>query len=290
MASKRYPTDLSDAEWSLLKPHLPAPKRRGRPRVHSPCEILNAVFYVLKTGCQRRMLPREFPPWKTVFHYFRRWRIDGTWKSMNRVLRRRLRERLGREPEPSAGVADSQSAKTTGVGGKARGFDGGKKVRGRKRHHLVDTEGLVIEARIHSAKILDRDGIRLLLEPVKDRLPRLSHLWVDQGYEGRGKEWTERALGFSVEVVRRSPKPAPDEVLRSWAKAWFEEGRKVTSEELPKRRGFELLPRRWVAERTFAWISHNRRMSKDYERSCSTGEAFVYASMTRLMVRRLARA
>jgi putative transposase len=290
MGNRRYPSDLSDEEWALLEPHLPAPKRRGRPRLHSPREILDAVFYVLKTGCQWRMLPREFPPWKTVFHYFRRWRIDGTWEGMNWVLRRRLREKLGREPEPSAGVVDSQSAKTTGVGGEARGFDGGKKVRGRKRHLLVDTEGLVIETRVHSAKVPDRDGIRLLLEPVRDRLPRLSHLWVDQGYEGRGKEWTERALGLSVEVVRRSPKPASEEVLRAWAKAWFEEGRKVTSEELPKRRGFELLPRRWVAERTFAWLTHNRRMSKDYEKLCSTGEAFVYAAMTRLMARRLARA
>jgi transposase len=185
---------------------------------------------------------------------------------------------------------DSQSAKTTGVSGEARGFDGGKRVRGRKQHLLVDTEGLVIEARVHSAKVPDRDGIRLLLEPLRDRLPRLSRLWVDQGCEGRGKEWTEWALGLDVEVVRRSPKPAPDEVLRAWAKAWFEEGRKVTSEELPKRRGFELLPRRWVAERTFAWLTHNRRMSKDYEKLTSTGEAFVYAAMTRLMASRLARA
>jgi putative transposase len=290
MGRRQYPTDLSDAEWRCLQPRLPAPKRRGRPRLHSPRELLDAIFYVLKTGCQWRMLPRGYPPWKTVYHWFRRWRIDGTWKGLNTALRERLRLELGRHPEPSTGVVDSQSAKTTGVGGEARDLDGGKKVRGRKRHLLVDTEGLVIEARVHSAKVPDRDGIRLLLEPARDRLPCLSHLWVDQGYEGRGKEWMERALGLSVEVVRRSPKPAPDEVLRSWAKARFEEGRKVTSEELPKRRGFELLPRRWVAERTFAWLTHNRRMSKDYEKLCSTGEAFVYASMTRLMLRRLARA
>jgi putative transposase len=144
MESRRYPSDLSDAEWPLLQPLLPTPKRRGRPRLHSPREILNAVFYVLKTGCQWRMLPRDFPPWKTVFHYFRAWRIDGTWERMNRAMRRRLREHLGRDPEPSAGIVDSQSAKTTGVGGEQRGFDGGKKVRGRKRHILVDTEGLVV--------------------------------------------------------------------------------------------------------------------------------------------------
>jgi putative transposase len=172
MASKRYPTDLSNAEWSLLKPHLPIPKRRGRPRVHSPREILNALFYVLKSGCQWRMLPREFPPWKPGFHYFRMWRIDGTWERMNRAMRRRLREELGRDPEPSAGIVDSQSVKTTGVGGEQRGFDGGKKVRGRKRHLLVDTEGLVVEARVHSAKISDQDGIRRLLDPARDRLQR----------------------------------------------------------------------------------------------------------------------
>ena len=160
MGSRKYPTDLHDEEWALLEPYLPAPKRRGRPRLHSPREILDAVFYVLKSGCQWRMLPRDFPPWKTVFHYFRAWRIDGTWERLNRTLRRRLREKLGRDPEPSAGIVDAQSAKTTGVGGEQRGFDGGKKVRGRKRHILVDTEGLVVEARVHSAKVPDQDGIR----------------------------------------------------------------------------------------------------------------------------------
>jgi len=200
---------------------------------------------------------------------------------------------LGRDPEPSsAGVVDSHSAKTTtGVGGQQRGFDGGKKVRGRKRHLLVDTEGPVVEVRVHSAKVPDQDGIRRLLEPARSRLARLSYLWVDAGYRGRGKEWAEQALGVKVEVVNRSPKPPPEKVLRVfWAKEWFREGREMDLSKLPKRAGFEKLPRRWVAERTFAWISHNRRMAKDYERLCSTSESFVYAAMTRLMVRRLARA
>jgi putative transposase len=274
----------------LLGPCLPAPKRRDRPRLHSPREILDAVFYVLKSGCQWRMLPRDFPPWKTVFHYFRKWRLDGTWERMNRAMRRRLRKELGRDPEPSAGIVDAQSVKTTGVGGEQRGFDGAKKVRGRKRHILVNTEGLVVEARVYSAKVPDQDGIRRLLGPAWDRLPRLSHLWADAGYRGRGKQWAERELGVEVEVVNRTPKPPPEKVLRIWAREWFREGRGMDLGKLPKRPAFERLPRRWVAERTFAWISHNRRMAKDNERLCSTSEAFIHAAMTRLMVRRLARA
>jgi putative transposase len=220
-------------------------------------------------------------------HYFRRWRMDGIWEGMNRALRRTLREQLGRDPEPSAGIVDSQSVKTTGVGGEQRGFDGGKKVRGRKRHILVDTEGLVVEARVHSAKVPDQDGVRRLLEPARGRLPRLSHLWVDAGYRGRGKDWVEERLGLEVEIVNRTPKPPPEKVLRTWAREWFRDGRKMDLKKLPERPVFENLPRRWVAERTFAWISHNRRMSKDHERLCSTGEAFVHAAMARLMVRRL---
>jgi putative transposase len=286
---KSYPTNLTDAEWHYLKSHLPTPKRRGRPRIYGFREILDAVFYVLRSGCAWRLLPRDFPPWESVYHYFRKWSLDGTWERLNHTLRECLRTTLGRNPQPSAGIVDSQSAKTTGVGGEARGYDGGKKVRGRKRHILVDTEGFVLKVRVHSAKIPDKDGLRLLLESARSCLPRLSHLWLDAGYQGRGKEWTENVLGLSVEVVHRAPRPIPEKVAQIWAAEWAKEGRKVDWQKLLPRRGFEVLPRRWVVERTFAWLCHNRRMSKDYERLCSTGEAFVYIAMTRLMVRRLAR-
>jgi putative transposase len=257
----RYTSDLTDDEWQLIDYCFPKPAQRGRPREHAYRELLNGIFYVVKTSCQWRNLPTDFAAWGTVYHYFRLWKRNGLWVDIHTHLREHARLVAGRNRQPSAAIIDSQSVKSTECSDE-RGYDAGKKVNGRKRHILVDTIGLLLTVMVLPANIQDRDGAKLLLASFFGQATRrrVKHIWADGGYAGLLIEYAKKLWRCTVEVVKRN--------------------------ELHT---FKVLPRRWVVERTFGWLGRYRRLNRDYERQAHTGEIMVYLAMIRLMLARLGR-
>ena len=254
-----YLTDLSDGEWTLLRPSVESRAHLGARRVVCLRCVMNALFYMNKTGCQWEMLPRDFPPPSTVYWYFRKWRDDGTWQRVNDELRRKVRLGFEKSDEPSAAIIDSQSVKTTEVGGEDIGFDANKRVSGRKRHIAVDTLGLLLVVAVTAASLQDANSATTIGERMKGRFPNMKKIWVDAGYKEQFVAWFKDNCNWVVEIVTRRK----DAV------------------------GFEVQPHRWLVERTLGWFNLCRRLSKDYEYYPETSEAMVNIASIRLMLRRL---
>ena len=259
MMRPSYDTDLTDEQWLKISSFYPEASRRGRPRTQDFREITNAILYLIRAGCAWRLLPHDFPKWQTVYYYFRRWQKEGIWQKIHDVLRAEVRVKAGRNVEPSAAIADTQSIRT-GHHGIDKGFDGGKLIKGRKRHIIVDVMGLLLAVMVHSASIQERRGFKLLCFKIRHLFPNLKVIWVDGGYDGQPLQlWVQRWFNWIVETIKRNQDT----------------------------KGFEVLPKRWVVERTFGWFGRYRRLSKDYEYLPSTSETMLYIAMINLMLRRL---
>lgn len=260
---KQYRSDMTDKEWAIIKPLLPLEQTGpGRPIDLDMRQAVNGMFYVTRTGCQWENLPSEYPNYNSVYYHYRKWCLDGTWEQLNKALRQQDRRQRDRNEEPSAGSIDTQSVETTEIGGE-RGYDAAKNVKGRKRHIVVDTVGNLLKVVVHAAGIQDYEAARQILEQVHHLIPSLEKLWADAIYNKNGLvEWLRETLDLVLEIVEREP----------------------------NQQGFKVLPRRWVVERTFAWLGRYRRLSKDYERCTKSSEGVIYIASIRTMLKRLAAA